>query len=195
MKKIIYPCDSRRITSKFGPRSLSADGFHDGLDFGPITNSDDVYSVDEGIVVKSYLSSSYGNCIIIQHDNFCSLYAHLSVRHVIAGQTISQGDKIGKMGNTGHSTGTHLHFEIRTGNYDNKFFNSDSNGQFFNSVDPLLWLEFKKENADLEFLLQHRPPIFDSGDYWQRLIDNNAKLSEVSVETFLAVIKKVVERD
>lgn len=65
---------------------------------------------------------SYGNCVKIQHDNgYCTLYAHLETVNVSLGQTVEQGQFIGRMGNTGNSYGAHLHIEVRTP--DNQFLN------------------------------------------------------------------------
>ena len=63
-------------------------------------------------------ANSYGNYIQIDHGNgFSTLYAHLSKVNVKAGDNIKKGDFIGEMGNTGNSTGLHLHFEVRKNNY------------------------------------------------------------------------------
>ncbi|MDP3994623.1 MAG: M23 family metallopeptidase, partial [bacterium] len=55
----------------------------------------------------------YGNRVLLDHGNgYKTLYAHMQTVYVIAGQTVKRGDRIGRMGSTGRSTGTHLHFEI-----------------------------------------------------------------------------------
>ncbi len=81
---------------------------HDG---GPIL------AADSGTVVAAgWDNTGYGNHIRIDHGNgYLTLYGHLSVLQVRVGQTVTRGSVIGQMGSTGHSTGTHLHFEIRHG--------------------------------------------------------------------------------
>lgn len=77
-----------------------------------------ILAADAGTVVGAgWLDNSgYGNRVLIDHGNgFVTLYAHLSVVQVSAGQQVSKGAVIGQMGSTGRSTGTHLHFEIRKG--------------------------------------------------------------------------------
>jgi murein DD-endopeptidase MepM/ murein hydrolase activator NlpD len=76
-----------------------------------------VIASDTGSVIfAGCVTYGYGCHIIIDHGNgYQTLYAHLSVMDVSAGQAVSQGQKIGTMGNTGRSTGTHLHFEVRSG--------------------------------------------------------------------------------
>lgn len=77
-----------------------------------------VLAADGGTVVGAgWLDSfGYGNRVIIDHGNgFVTLYAHLSTVQVQSGQRVNRGDLIGRMGSTGRSTGTHLHFEIRQG--------------------------------------------------------------------------------
>jgi len=65
------------------------------------------------IAVLSY-RYGYGNHILIDHGSgYITLYAHLSAFNVVQGQTVKRGDVIGRMGSTGRSSGTHLHFEIR----------------------------------------------------------------------------------
>lgn len=91
--------------------------WHKGLD---IANHDGgpVLAADSGSIVSTgWDKSGYGNKIVINHNNgYLTLYAHLSRIDVAVGQTVKKGDRIGMMGSTGRSTGTHLHFEIRTAN-------------------------------------------------------------------------------
>jgi LysM repeat protein len=77
-----------------------------------------VYAADSGIVIDSYdgWNGGYGNYIIIQHDNYSTLYGHLSERYVNVGDYVEKGSLIGLVGNTGKVegvTGCHLHFEVR----------------------------------------------------------------------------------
>ena len=76
-----------------------------------------IYAADTGyVVVAGWLGGGYGKTVVINHGNgFQTLYAHLSVIRVQANKKVDRGDLIGRMGNTGHSTGSHLHFEIREG--------------------------------------------------------------------------------
>ena len=75
-------------------------------------------AADSGkVIVASWLDNTgYGNRVMIDHGNGVkTLYGHMSSFSVVVGQTVKRGDKLGMMGSTGRSTGTHLHFEIRTG--------------------------------------------------------------------------------
>ena len=86
---------------------------HYGVDFaGSLGNA--IYAVDAGTVVYAGWNDwGYGNMIILDHGNgWQSLYGHLSQINVSCGQSVGQGDIIGLMGSTGHSTGPHLHFEL-----------------------------------------------------------------------------------
>jgi murein DD-endopeptidase MepM/ murein hydrolase activator NlpD len=77
-----------------------------------------ILAADSGkVVVAGWVDNSgYGNRVMIDHENgYVTLYAHLSLVQVQVGQTVKRGDVIGQMGSTGRSTGTHLHFEIRSG--------------------------------------------------------------------------------
>lgn len=89
---------------------------HNGIDIGsPIGTS--VYASAEGTVIaakSSGYNGGYGSMIIISHaGNIQTVYGHLSAVNVSVGQYVSQGDRIGAVGNTGKSTGPHLHFEVR----------------------------------------------------------------------------------
>lgn len=115
------PTLNQRVTSPFGMRST---GFHYGVDFGPMTpgiSGDLIFSVADGIVRIAKFNDSYGNYVVLEHNGYCSLYAHLKSMIVAVGNEIKAGVVIGEMGNTGHSTGVHLHFELRLDNYDSQF--------------------------------------------------------------------------
>lgn len=88
---------------------------HRGIDIAG-NDGEGVYATDAGVVVYAgWNNYGYGNMIMIDHgNNFQSLYAHLSGISVGCGQSVGQGDLIGAIGNTGRSSGSHLHFEIRS---------------------------------------------------------------------------------
>lgn len=107
---------SGRLTSPFGERihpvSKRVD-FHSGIDLANDTGTN-IYASASGIVLFSDVNGTYGNMIIISHGNgYSTVYAHLSKQLVKSGTQVKKGDLIGKMGNSGRSTGSHLHFEIR----------------------------------------------------------------------------------
>lgn len=108
-----YPCRCT-ITSGFGFRKLRGRGrMHYGIDLKAAYGSS-VYSADTGTVIFSGKKSGYGNTIIIDHGNeIYTLYAHNSALLATIGQNVNQGEAIAKIGNTGYSTGPHLHYEIR----------------------------------------------------------------------------------
>jgi peptidoglycan hydrolase CwlO-like protein len=104
------------VTSEFGPRWGK---FHYGIDIGKRGSSVPVVAAADGYVFRSYYSDTYGNAVFITHvidgQVFTTVYAHLESRLVGEGQTVSKGQIIGYMGNTGRSFGAHLHFEIHRG--------------------------------------------------------------------------------
>ncbi|HET6857896.1 MAG TPA: LysM peptidoglycan-binding domain-containing M23 family metallopeptidase [Streptomyces sp.] len=90
-------------------------GYHTGVDFSASSGTS-VKAVGAGTVVSAGWSGSYGNEVVIRHnDGRYSQYAHLSSLSVSSGQSVTGGTQIGLSGSTGNSTGPHLHFEIRTG--------------------------------------------------------------------------------
>jgi murein DD-endopeptidase MepM/ murein hydrolase activator NlpD/Flp pilus assembly pilin Flp len=75
-----------------------------------------IHAADSGrVVFADRMKSGYGHTVVINHGEFQTLYAHLSDISVGVDDLVTKGDGIGEMGNTGHSTGSHLHFEIREG--------------------------------------------------------------------------------
>lgn len=106
---LVWPAVGR-ITSSFGWRGRE---FHHGVDMGAPYGSA-VAAVKAGTVTKAGWQGGYGNLVIIDHGNGLeSYYAHLSAISVQVGESVSQGEVIGKVGNTGRSYGAHLHLEIR----------------------------------------------------------------------------------
>ena len=87
--------------------------FHEGMDFSAAIGTP-VYATGDGTVRVASWESGYGNCIDIDHGfNYMTRFAHLSEMFVKPGQSVKRGDLIGKVGNTGKSTGPHLHYEVR----------------------------------------------------------------------------------
>jgi murein DD-endopeptidase MepM/ murein hydrolase activator NlpD len=123
------------ITSGFGARSIqgcaACSRFHEGVDFAP-GDGTPIRAVAAGVVIKVRADDGgYGNDVWVQHDvggeQFTSVYGHLqddSFR-VVEGQRVDVGDELGLVGNTGVSTGAHLHLEIQV------------DGE---PVDPILWM-------------------------------------------------------
>lgn len=104
--------DKFRFTSGFGYRWGR---LHAGTDFAA-PHGTPIYSTADGVVIHAGWSSGYGRLIKVQHEfGIETRYAHLSKIRVKVGQRVSRGQRIGDMGNTGRSTGTHLHYETRVG--------------------------------------------------------------------------------
>ncbi|MCM1449992.1 MAG: M23 family metallopeptidase [Clostridiales bacterium] len=109
--------DLRQMASGYGRRVDPIYGtvrFHEGMDFSaPIGTP--VYATGDGVVTSAGRSmSGYGNMIEMDHGfNYTTRFAHLSQVLVKPGQHVKRGDLIGKVGNTGKSTGPHLHYEVR----------------------------------------------------------------------------------
>lgn len=114
----IIPIDLKDYTmsSGYGMRRDPIYGsakFHAGLDFAAKSGTP-VFATADGVVTVADRRSSYGNCIDIEHGyNYITRYAHLSSILVKEGEKVKRGQLIGKVGSTGKSTGSHLHYEVR----------------------------------------------------------------------------------
>ena len=120
------------ITSGLGRRWGT---FHAGIDIAQ-GGQNPVSAAADGTVLRSYKSDSYGNVVFLTHSingqMYTTVYAHMQNRAVSTGQTVSQGTYLGTMGNTGHSTGQHLHFEIHKGSW---------NSSKSNAVNPMNYIQ------------------------------------------------------
>ena len=112
----VMPASIEHISSGFGYRAdpfTGAGAFHAGLDFkGPVGAP--VYAAAKGRVSFAGIKQGYGLCVEIEHGNgLMTRYAHLSRFHARPGQEVEAGAVVAAIGNTGRSTGPHLHFEVR----------------------------------------------------------------------------------
>jgi murein DD-endopeptidase MepM/ murein hydrolase activator NlpD len=109
-----------RLTSRYGYRTHPIYGdrrLHAGIDIGGGTGTP-IFAAEAGTVILAYFSPSYGNLTVVDHGvidgrSVTTAYAHQSVIGVSEGQRVARGQQIGRLGNTGNSTGPHLHFEVR----------------------------------------------------------------------------------
>ncbi len=128
--EFIYPLTGR-ITTPFGATRYvnnKLSGYHSGVDFS-VPVGVPVLATNRGRVVLSMYLNSTGNTIIIDHGlNLYSSYSHMDSREVETGDIVEKGEVIGASGNTGFSTGPHLHFTMSVGN---------------TFVDPFLFIERK----------------------------------------------------
>ena len=114
---MVWPCPTYTyISSEFGGRVSPITGEwqsgHKGIDIAS-GKGNPVIAAASGTVVKSYLSSSYGNYVVISHGGgLMTAYGHQSSFAVSVGDVVTQGQVIGYVGSTGNSTGPHLHFEV-----------------------------------------------------------------------------------
>ena len=119
------PLDGARLSSNFGMRKHPISGYnkmHKGVDFAAPKGTP-IYAGGNGVIEYAGRNGGYGNYIRIRHNNeYKTAYAHLSgfKKGISKGVRVSQGDIIGYVGNTGNSTGPHLHYEIL---YQNKHIN------------------------------------------------------------------------
>jgi murein DD-endopeptidase MepM/ murein hydrolase activator NlpD len=112
-KKWVVPTTGFRLTADFGNSGSLWSSGHTGQDFATSTGTK-VLAAAAGTVVSAGYEGSYGNKIIMRHeDGTETWYAHLSSFEVRSGTEVAAGELIGRVGSTGNSTGPHLHFEVR----------------------------------------------------------------------------------
>lgn len=133
---MVNPVPSYKVTTPYKREGKHWKlGYHTGVDYKAPQGTLVVAAQDSRVLEVSQRVSwgeSYGTAVIVLHrDMTRAIYAHLSKTMVRAGQQLKAGDKLGKVGSTGNSTGAHLHFEVRTGN------NADGTGyKYGDDIDP-----------------------------------------------------------
>ena len=119
-----WPVESRLVSTEFNPTANPSVGDgrkHEGMDISTQSQIIPIYATAGGKVITANFDSGYGNQVIIDHGNgYTTLYAHCNELLVSAGETVKKGDAIATTGNTGWSTGIHLHYEVMlNGEYQN----------------------------------------------------------------------------
>ncbi len=113
------------VSSYYGWRIHPATGqeqLHRGVDIAVPTGTPVLAAMDGTVTAAAY-DSYYGNYVVVEENGYCTKYAHMDSLSVSAGQTVTHGDTIGTTGNTGSSTGSHLHIEcLYNGEYYNPLF-------------------------------------------------------------------------
>jgi LysM repeat protein len=112
-RSFVWPMRVGTLTSRFGPRNGS---FHDGIDIAAPEGTP-VYAARDGHVIYSDQIPGYGNIVIVEHaDGLSTVYAHNARNAVSQGDFVRQGAEVSQVGRTGRTTGSNLHFEIRSQN-------------------------------------------------------------------------------
>jgi murein DD-endopeptidase MepM/ murein hydrolase activator NlpD len=123
--KYVLPVTQKGLSAYFGQAGINWMSVHTGIDF-PVSYGTTVMAATDG-TVRTQWNSAYGNMMIVTaKDGTETWYCHLSSYRVASGTTVKAGDPIAYSGNSGNSTGPHLHFEVRPGGGS--------------AIDPLPWL-------------------------------------------------------
>lgn len=142
LRRYVMPTTNTKITDIFGYRPRRR-RVHQGLDI-KVQTGDTIYAAFDGKVrITNYQRRGYGHYVVVRHNNGIeTLYAHLSKKLVKVNQNVKAGDPIGLGGNTGRSSGSHLHFEtILMGK----------------SIDPALLFDFKNQSVTGDYYMYRKP--------------------------------------
>lgn len=142
LRGFVMPTTNTKVTDKFGYRPRRR-RVHNGLDI-KVNRGDTIYAAFDGKVrITAYQRSGYGHYVVVRHHNGIeTLYAHLSKKLVGPNDNVKAGDPIGIGGNTGRSSGPHLHFETLL---------------LGTCLDPALMFDFKNQDVTGDFYLYRRP--------------------------------------
>lgn len=142
LRGFVMPTTNTQITDKFGYRPRRR-RVHNGIDI-KVNRGDTIYAAFDGKVrITAYQRKGYGHYVVVRHHNGIeTLYAHLSKKLVGANDNVKAGDPIGIGGNTGRSSGPHLHFETLL---------------LGSCIDPALLFDFKNQDVTGDYYLYRRP--------------------------------------
>lgn len=142
LRGYVMPTTNTKITDIFGYRPRRR-RIHNGLDI-KVQRGDTIYAAFDGKVrITAYQRRGYGHYVVIRHNNGIeTLYAHLTSKLVSVNQNVKAGDPIGLGGNTGRSSGAHLHFETLL---------------LGKALNPALFFDFKNQKTTCETYLYRRP--------------------------------------
>ena len=191
------PLDTNNITvsSKFGQRGYR---FHYGTDLR-LKIGDSVRAVFDGVVrIRKFNTGGYGNYVMIRHHNGLeTLYGHLSKQVVKVGQVVKAGECIGLGGNTGRSSGPHLHFETR---FKGNAFNPESLFSF-RDTDTLMYKEYEIMPSHFEYIRIQRQKVYHrirSGNTlygiarrYRVSVNQICRLNKISRKTTLRIGRKL----
>jgi murein DD-endopeptidase MepM/ murein hydrolase activator NlpD len=187
------PHDICRVTSAFGYRTNPITGtkktFHQGIDIGAKVAGvigDKLRAVADGTVVHAdYMPSKvygYGYYVIIEHDGFCTLYAHMKSLSLHVGTKIKAGNVVGYMGTSGASTAAHLHFEVEPIQWQGymHYITKNEQGVRKYAVDPY------------QFIKEYRERLKEDEDVANEVI-RYKNISEMPVH-YQAIVKELVDK-
>lgn len=182
------------------PYSIRKGRLHRGVDV-KVAIGDSIVAVAPGkVIISKYNKGGYGHYIVLKHENGTqTVYGHLSKRLKNVGDRVDQGQLIGLGGNTGRSTGSHLHFEIRYGdiNIDPSTVINFDEGKLLDNVDKYSVAEATASHKEIQKeLSKHRTHKIRPGDTLGKLalkygttIDRICKLNKINRNTILRIGK------
>lgn len=147
----MLPLKNSAVTQPYGKKnSRYSKGYHTGIDYAARGQDKSIYSVTDGQVIRAKFApgakgadpKGWGNYIIVRHDGHDLIYAHLASVAVVQGMQVKAGERLGIQGSTGNSTGPHLHFEVRKGDWTLK-----------QDIDPIAYLDRLKQDPSIPIRL------------------------------------------
>lgn len=172
------PLDEMIVISKFGWRVhpvKKTQDFHNGIDLKAKLGSP-CYAIAKGKVLISTFNSSLGYYVVILHEGFLTVYCHLQKNGLPVGKVVDAKDVIGYVGSSGSSTGPHLHFEIREGDYiSNSYFwdrGKSKNEKYPNSLDPEIYISKMSDIKQNQFERILKEKV-NNPSAWLKFIDEN----------------------
>lgn len=180
------PTNIKTITSPYGMRNGS---WHNGTDYATPLMTELFVPKDGGKLHQSAWDPTYGNFIVLDYGQFQFLYAHLyTLPKISVSEVLYEGESLGYIsGNSGNSTGPHLHFECRIGSVGDIWKKDpDIKTKFLTSVDPELFL---KKELPIDQMLKLTVYQWEDWELFQELCDGVASSGAIGPEELEHIIK------